>query len=56
MTMVQFPARLMPNADFVAITALVIARPPLARPLTIAALLLAIMGWLVMAQTMIERT
>ena len=56
MTMVQFPARLMPDADFVAITALVIARPPLTRPLTIAALLLAIMGWLVMAQAMIGRT
>lgn len=42
---VQFPARLIPQIELVAITALAVARPPLRHPLILAALLLAVAAW-----------
>lgn len=55
LSQVQFPARLIPQLEFVAITALVIARPRAGHPMIVAALALAAMAWVPVLWLMIVR-
>jgi hypothetical protein len=56
LAMVQFPARLLPEAELAAATAFVLARPRLRHPASLAALLIVSVAWTTSAHLMIQRT